>query len=68
MNLYLLSAGFEVRTRARLHKTPVTITGVRTCTRNLSVPLREFTYVAALMIFVSVHLSVFYATEIARVA
>ena len=23
-------------TRARLHKTPVTVTGIRTCTRNLS--------------------------------
>ena len=73
MNLYLLSSGFEVRTGARLRKTPITITGVRTCTRNftwvalnyLSGPLRDFTQVASLTILVSVHLSVFYATEIA---
>ena len=64
------------RFRARLHKTSVTTTGTRTCTRNLSQlheyhlsgPLREFTQVVALTIFVSVHLSVVYATEIAGVA
>ena len=26
----------QIKARARLHKTPVTSTGIRTCTRNLS--------------------------------
>ena len=31
-----IHAVLRVVARARLHKTPVTVTGIRTCTRNLS--------------------------------
>ena len=60
-----------------MHKTPITVTGIRMFTRNLSDrvalnhlrgPLTDFTKVAALTIFVSIHLTVIYATEIVGVA
>ena len=51
---------------ARLHKTSVTTTGIRTCTRNL-IQLHEITSGGAFTICVSVHLSAVYTTEIAGV-
>ena len=36
-----------LQTRARLHKTPVTVTGIRSCTHNLT-ELHEITYVVHL--------------------
>ena len=48
---------------ARLLKTSVTITGIRTCSciNYLSGPLREFSQLSALPIFVSVYIMMFYS-------